>query len=162
MMNPANSKSDEGLCSVKVIDIDMPFGSMVIFMIKWALASIPAAFILGAIAWFVFAAVGKFSERGYRSDAQLSTKAPEYAKVPEVAIRSTVPRTSFELEAYKSDDAKIRDLLKAKRASCLNMFAFAEKSNGSNVWIECRETGGKVIIFIWSRPWDTLAGPYEP
>jgi hypothetical protein len=161
-MNSADSNASEGLSAVKVVDIDMPFGSMVIFMIKWSLASIPAAFILGAIAWFVFAAVGKFGERGYRSDAQISTKAPEYAKVPEVAIRSTVPRTSFEIEAYKSDDAKIRGLLKAKGAPCLNMVAFAEKNNGSNVWIECRESAGKTRIFIWSRPWDTLAGPYEP
>ena len=31
---------------VKVIDFDMEFGSMVWFMIKWALASIPAFIIL--------------------------------------------------------------------------------------------------------------------
>lgn len=31
---------------VVVTDIKMPFGSMVIFMIKWALAAIPAAIIL--------------------------------------------------------------------------------------------------------------------
>ena len=34
---------------VKIIDFDMPFGSMVSFMIKWALASIPAIMILFAI-----------------------------------------------------------------------------------------------------------------
>ena len=36
---------------VVVTDIQMPFGSMVVFMIKWAIATIPAAiilFILGA------------------------------------------------------------------------------------------------------------------
>ena len=31
---------------VVVTDVDMPFGSMVQFMVKWALASIPAAIIL--------------------------------------------------------------------------------------------------------------------
>ncbi len=31
---------------VHVIDFDMPFGSMVMFMIKWALAAIPAMIIL--------------------------------------------------------------------------------------------------------------------
>ena len=41
---------------VTVIDIQMPFGSMVIFMIKWAIASIPAAIILFLIA-SVFAVV---------------------------------------------------------------------------------------------------------
>jgi hypothetical protein len=32
--------------AVRVIDIEMPFGSMVVFMVKWALASIPAFLIL--------------------------------------------------------------------------------------------------------------------
>jgi hypothetical protein len=31
---------------VRVIDVDMPFTSMVVFMVKWALASIPAFIIL--------------------------------------------------------------------------------------------------------------------
>jgi len=31
---------------IKVTDFDMKFGSMVLFMIKWALASIPAFIIL--------------------------------------------------------------------------------------------------------------------
>ncbi len=35
--------------NVKIIDIDMPFKSMVIFMIKWAVASIPAMIILGIL-----------------------------------------------------------------------------------------------------------------
>ena len=34
---------------VVVTNIQMPFGSMVGFMIKWAIASIPAAIILGLI-----------------------------------------------------------------------------------------------------------------
>ena len=47
---------------ITVTDIQMPFGSMVIFMIKWAIASIPAAIILFLIA-SVFAVVfgGVFS-----------------------------------------------------------------------------------------------------
>jgi hypothetical protein len=41
---------------VVVTDIHMPFWSMVIFMVKWALASIPAIIILtviAALAWRV-------------------------------------------------------------------------------------------------------------
>ena len=34
---------------VKIIDFDMPFNSMVTFMIKWVLASIPAMIILSII-----------------------------------------------------------------------------------------------------------------
>ena len=37
----------------KVIDFDMPFGSMVLFMIKWALAAIPAIIILAVIGTIV-------------------------------------------------------------------------------------------------------------
>jgi len=42
-----DSKSDSK--KVVVTDIQMPFESMVIFMIKWAFASIPAAIILGVV-----------------------------------------------------------------------------------------------------------------
>lgn len=41
---------------VVVTDIDMPFGSMVSFMVKWAIASIPAFLIL-LIIGFICAAV---------------------------------------------------------------------------------------------------------
>jgi hypothetical protein len=41
---------------VVVTDVSMPFVSMVVFMIKWALASIPAALTLGLV-WFMAAAV---------------------------------------------------------------------------------------------------------
>ena len=46
---------------VSVTDIDMPFGSMVGFMVKWSLASIPAVIILAVligIAYMLF--VGLF------------------------------------------------------------------------------------------------------
>lgn len=41
---------------VIVTDIHMPFGSMVTFMVKWAVASIPALLIL-VVLGFVFSAV---------------------------------------------------------------------------------------------------------
>jgi hypothetical protein len=34
---------------VRIIDIKMPFGSMVVFMVKWAIAAIPALIILAVI-----------------------------------------------------------------------------------------------------------------
>ncbi|MBF0430541.1 MAG: hypothetical protein HQK83_04640 [Fibrobacteria bacterium] len=46
---------------VVVTDIQMPFASMVVFMIKWAIATIPAAiilFIVGTILMTVFAGIG--------------------------------------------------------------------------------------------------------
>ena len=39
---------------VVVVDVKMPFGSMVVFMIKWVLASIPAFIVL----WVILALVG--------------------------------------------------------------------------------------------------------
>jgi len=45
---------------VVVTDIRMSFGSMVAFMVKWVLASIPAMIILaflGALFWTFFAAL---------------------------------------------------------------------------------------------------------
>lgn len=49
-----------GLTRVSVVDIDMPFMSMVNFMVKWALASIPAVLILSAIAFAIFLMLGFF------------------------------------------------------------------------------------------------------
>jgi hypothetical protein len=31
---------------MRIVDIRMPFGSMVVFMVKWAIAAIPAVLIL--------------------------------------------------------------------------------------------------------------------
>ena len=45
---------EENIKRVVVTDIHMPFWSMVIFMVKWALASIPAIIILALIAVFVW------------------------------------------------------------------------------------------------------------
>jgi len=38
---------------VKIVDVRMPFWSMVVFMIKWAIASIPAFFVLALIFSFL-------------------------------------------------------------------------------------------------------------
>jgi len=43
---PAASTTD----AVRVVDVDMPFGSMVRFMVKWTIASIPALIILAVLA----------------------------------------------------------------------------------------------------------------
>lgn len=49
---------------VVVVDLQMPFTSMVTFMVKWALASIPAVIILAAVATVAFTMLGAlFSSR---------------------------------------------------------------------------------------------------
>ncbi|HEX2851751.1 MAG TPA: hypothetical protein VHO24_00835 [Opitutaceae bacterium] len=44
---------------VTVTDVRMPFGSMVVFMVKWAIASIPAAMILFALFAFMTAVLSR-------------------------------------------------------------------------------------------------------
>lgn len=44
--NRATAGADQAIARVSVVDINMPFGSMVGFMVKWAIAAIPALIIL--------------------------------------------------------------------------------------------------------------------
>lgn len=46
---------------VVVTDIKMPLGSMVVFMVKWAVAAIPAVIILGVLWWLVMVVLFGFS-----------------------------------------------------------------------------------------------------
>ena len=48
-----NDKRSHKTQPVKIIDFNMPFGSMVSFMIKWVLASIPAMIILITIGFIL-------------------------------------------------------------------------------------------------------------
>jgi hypothetical protein len=43
---------------VVVVDVSVPFGSMVVFMVKWAIASIPAFLILIALGFLVGGLLG--------------------------------------------------------------------------------------------------------
>ena len=53
---------DSGVVQVSVIDIQMPFWSMVMFMVKAAIASIPAFIILSVIGTLVFSGLAGISE----------------------------------------------------------------------------------------------------
>jgi hypothetical protein len=67
--------SNEPANRVSVTDVDMPFLSMVRFMVKWAVASIPALLILmilGAVFWGVL--LGFFAGLG----SSLSPKRPDH------------------------------------------------------------------------------------
>ena len=44
---------DESVQKVSVSDVSMPFGSMVVFILKWTLASIPAMLIIFLIAMVI-------------------------------------------------------------------------------------------------------------
>ena len=51
---------------VVVTDFDMPFGSMVGFMIKWTLAAIPAFLILSIVGFAAFALLTGFLTAAYQ------------------------------------------------------------------------------------------------
>jgi hypothetical protein len=58
---------EKGPSRVIVTDVDMPMGAMVAFMIKWAIASIPAfiiLFLLALIATVVFGGISAGLLRG--------------------------------------------------------------------------------------------------
>jgi hypothetical protein len=59
LLNPGEAGSrvrpSGGPQQVSVIDVDMPFGSMVSFMVKWAIASIPALIIIFILLFIFFA-----------------------------------------------------------------------------------------------------------
>lgn len=44
-----NTPSSQDPAPVHIVDIRMPFGSMVVFMVKWSIAAIPALIILAVI-----------------------------------------------------------------------------------------------------------------
>ena len=45
---------------VQITDIDMPFGSMIMFMVKWALAAIPAIIIFWVVVGSIPVIIGAF------------------------------------------------------------------------------------------------------
>jgi hypothetical protein len=47
-----------GRTEVVVVDVKIPFGSMVILLVKWAIAAIPAAIILILLTWAISLALG--------------------------------------------------------------------------------------------------------
>jgi hypothetical protein len=49
---------DNGRTEVVVVDVKIPFGSMVVLLVKWAVAAIPAAIILIVLGWAVSFALG--------------------------------------------------------------------------------------------------------
>jgi hypothetical protein len=80
---------------VTVVDFDMPFGSMIVFMLKWALASVPALIILIGISVVSFAVLSGLI-LGLTSTSSLLTRqarSPEASsEVPALVV--TVQRTA--------------------------------------------------------------------
>ncbi len=57
--------NQESTSNVTVVDIKMPFLSMVVFMVKWAIAAIPALIILFFLISLIMALFGHFGGMSY-------------------------------------------------------------------------------------------------
>ncbi len=83
-MNSENDKQE-----VRVTDIRMPFGSMVVFMVKWAVASIPALIILlvltAALWGFLAGFVGSLTRPSRQVSSSPSSAAGESPNEPSPA-----------------------------------------------------------------------------
>ncbi len=95
---------------VTVTDIDMPFGSMVVFMLKWALAAIPAVLILaflGAVLSAVVAGMfGGFESLRSGSTARSSTTGgASYLQSTIQEAGNTCPAVSREVRQGERDQA---------------------------------------------------------
>ena len=49
MGQPSQQRYQPAPQRISVVDFDMPFGRMVVFMIKWAFAAIPAIIVIWAV-----------------------------------------------------------------------------------------------------------------
>lgn len=52
------NEATTGRTQVTVVDVQMPFGSMVVFILKWTLASIPAVIIIAILAFIIATVFG--------------------------------------------------------------------------------------------------------
>ena len=84
--------NDSGVVRVSVSDIQMPFWSMVVFMVKAAIASIPAFIILSIIGTLVFSVLAGIS-------GGIGLLAPRRANPgATIAERRPVPSTLFRVK----------------------------------------------------------------
>ena len=80
--------SDEtNVQNVAVTDIRMPFLSMVVFMVKWAIAAIPALVILTVIGMFTFGILGALTRDRMVQSVQASDARSSPNSLPGSASR---------------------------------------------------------------------------
>ena len=80
--------SDEtNVQNVAVTDIRMPFLSMVVFMVKWAIAAIPALIILTVIGMFTFGIFGALTRDRMVQSVQASDAGSSTYTLPISAPR---------------------------------------------------------------------------
>ena len=89
------SVPDSSNPGVVVTDIKMPFWSMVRFMVKWAIASIPAVIILMVVIGFFAIAATTITAGLLAGFSSALNGQPKPAYVPPTPIPSIIPPRSF-------------------------------------------------------------------
>jgi hypothetical protein len=147
---------DEPVNRVSVTDLDMPFLSMVRFMVKWAIAAIPALLILtvlGAVFWGVF--LGFFVGVGsglWHKSAKTTVALTPASKTGAIATKNdTKPPGDAAVAAYISK-LSIKNVRVAK-SYLGDIGVFGEvKNNGDRtlkkveLTIYCLDGAGKPIF----------------
>ena len=114
---------------VRVTDIRMPFGSMVVFMVKWAVASIPALIILCVLGALLWAGVVGFFASLTRPSRQVSTTSGPVVR----GSASEPSQVNSEQSAYLSK------ILVSK------VSVGKAELGGAGVWGEVKNTGDRTL-----------------
>jgi hypothetical protein len=158
------------LTRVTVTDVDMPFMSMVRFMVKWAIAAIPAIFILFAMS-AVLAGVMTALLSTIRNSFNSTDTPPAHGASP-----SGVPATSTET---KRDAAYVNKIevsdRKVSRDELGGAAVFGEIKNVGDrtatsvvITIYCLDVGGSTVFEkayspVWSGSYDAeVSAPLKP
>jgi hypothetical protein len=139
---------------VSVTDVDMPFLSMVRFMVKWAVASIPALLILailGAVFWGVL--LGFFAGLG----SSFSHKPPDRSSTSSSEPTPSAPAADPALAAYMSKIAVQN--VDVSKTTLGDSGVFGEVKNTGDrtlkeveITIYCLDSEGKAIFEKVSQP----------
>ena len=96
----SSSKSGE----VVIVDVRMPFWSMVVFMVKWAFAAIPAMIIIGVVITLLSGALGAFLSFGSSSSSKAKINVPETTLSDKT---STLPLSNTKTENAGSVESEL-------------------------------------------------------
>lgn len=128
-----------GAQPVVVVDIKMGFWSMVIFMVKWAIAAIPALLIIALICIAVFSFIG-----GFIGGISKYATAPAVPKISPAAVKQATP------ERISTQSAKAEFwLLDLEHAGYLTkMVVRTDNQDGDSVYSEFSVDCANALGFI--------------
>jgi hypothetical protein len=142
-----SSDESEKKQEVTVTDIRMPFGSMVLFMVKWAVASIPALIILvllGTLFWGF--AIGVLSSKG--TTPWPYALADAITRKSQATVRqNTYTRKTLEIASPPASvpvDANNRHAQDAARVDAVKLAA-EERAYISKLQVNAVHAGGAVV-----------------